>query len=98
MNGNKSVTANFTQNNYSLTINAANGTVGKSPDKTSYVYGDVVTLTATASAGYSFNSWSGDITGSTNPTTITINGVGLSLSKTFATIKTSLSPRQTPRQ
>ncbi|MFZ0724156.1 MAG: hypothetical protein WAM61_00065 [Desulfobacterales bacterium] len=37
-------------------------------------YGDVVSLTANPQAGETFFGWSGDLTGSTNPETITING------------------------
>lgn len=50
-----------------LMIKATNGTVTKSPDKTRYVYGDTVTLTATPDSGYEFTSWSGNVTVSTNP-------------------------------
>jgi uncharacterized repeat protein (TIGR02543 family) len=35
-----------------------------------YVYGQAVSLTATAQAGYSFQGWTGDLTGSTNPVTL----------------------------
>jgi uncharacterized repeat protein (TIGR02543 family) len=34
----------------------------------------VVTLTATADAGWTFSNWTGDLTGSTNPDTITMDG------------------------
>jgi uncharacterized repeat protein (TIGR02543 family) len=34
----------------------------------------VVQLTATATAGYAFDRWSGDLTGSSNPATITMDG------------------------
>ena len=75
MNGSKSVTATFTQNQYALTISTVGGgSVAKSPDKTTYTYGEVVTLTANPAVGWSFSAWSGDLTGSTNPTTITMNG------------------------
>ena len=77
INGNKSVTANFTQNQYTLSVGVSptgSGSVAKSPDKASYVYGDVVTLTASANTGYSFASWSGDASGTTNPYALTING------------------------
>ena len=33
-----------------------------------------MTLTATADTGYTFTGWSGDLSGTTNPTTITLNG------------------------
>ena len=80
MNGNKTVTATFTQapappTQYSLTVNVVgSGSVTKNPDKPTYNQGDQVTLTATAASGYSFGSWSGDASGSTNPVTLTMNG------------------------
>jgi hypothetical protein len=58
---------------YTLTINAANGSVNVNPSKTTYSLGDVVTLTASPNTGYNFSSWSGDLSGATNPTTITMN-------------------------
>jgi len=75
MNSNKIVYANFTQNEYTLTITiVGSGTVNKNPNQPTYHYGDIVTLTAIANTGWAFSGWSGDLTGSTNPTTITING------------------------
>ena len=77
MNGPKNVVANFTQIQYSLTVNinpSGSGSVSKNPNKSTYVYGDQVTLTATANSGYTFNNWSGNVTGATNPITLTING------------------------
>ena len=59
---------------YTLTITASNGTVAKSPNQSSYASGAAVTLTATPSSGYTFSGWSGDLTGSTNPATVTMNG------------------------
>ncbi len=58
-----------------LTVNpSTGGSVTKDPDQSSYAYGTEVTLTATPEAGYAFESWSGDLTGSTTPTTIITNG------------------------
>ncbi|MCU0666658.1 MAG: putative Ig domain-containing protein, partial [Candidatus Omnitrophica bacterium] len=74
MDNDKTVTANFSQNTYTLNITANNGTVAKSPDQATYTYGTEVTLTCTANAGYSFTNWTGDATGSTNPVKVTING------------------------
>ena len=75
MNGNKSVTAHFTQNQYTLTVTIdGSGSVTKSPDQATYTYGQVVTLTAVPGTGWAFSSWTGDLTGSQNPTTITMNG------------------------
>ena len=75
MDDDKSVTATFTLDEYSLTVDiVGNGTVAKNPDQATYHYGDVITVTATPTAGWSFFGWSGDLSGNTNPTTITING------------------------
>jgi len=73
--GDTSVTATFTQNEYTLTVDVVgSGSVSKSPDQATYHYNDVVQLTASASAGWSFSAWSGDLTGSTSPASITISG------------------------
>lgn len=49
------------------------GTVTRSPDKTSYLCGETVTLTATPATDFTFGGWSGAIN-STNPVeTITLN-------------------------
>lgn len=75
MTGNKSVTAHFTQNQYTLTITIdGSGSVTKNPNQATYSYGQVVTLTAVPGSGFMFSSWSGDLTGSQNPKTITMNG------------------------
>jgi parallel beta-helix repeat protein len=56
---------------YTLTIDTVgNGTVAKSPDKPTYHYGDVITLTPTADTGWTFSAFSGD----TTTDTITIDG------------------------
>jgi uncharacterized repeat protein (TIGR02543 family) len=39
-----------------------------------YYYGEIVHLTASPSSGWSFGGWSGDLSGNTNPATITIDG------------------------
>jgi uncharacterized repeat protein (TIGR02543 family) len=73
MNGNKTVIANFTQNQYTLTITIeGQGNVAKDPDQTTYAYGQIVNLTAIPAAEWSFNHWTGDLTGNTNPTNITM--------------------------
>jgi uncharacterized repeat protein (TIGR02543 family) len=64
------VTATFTQ---ILTINTiGNGAITR--DKAGlYHYGEVIRLTAVPNAGWSFTGWSNDLTGSINPTTITMD-------------------------
>ncbi|MGD0978148.1 MAG: archaellin/type IV pilin N-terminal domain-containing protein [Candidatus Bathyarchaeia archaeon] len=62
------------QNPYSLTVNVeGQGTVSLN-DTGPYYYGDVVQLTANANSGWTFSGWSQDLIGSTNPTTILIDG------------------------
>jgi uncharacterized repeat protein (TIGR01451 family) len=73
IDGNKSVTANYSLNNYTLTITSLNGTVSKDPDQATYHYGDSVQLTAAPEMGWSFVNWSGDEVGSTNSIQITIH-------------------------
>ncbi len=74
MNGNKTVTADFIRR-YTLTITSGvGGTTNPDPGISTYDEGTAVVLTATASAGYRFGSWSGDASGATNPITVTMNG------------------------
>jgi uncharacterized repeat protein (TIGR02543 family) len=77
MSSNKSVTAAFTEitlPQYNLTVNiVGQGTVSLNPPGGTYYEGTEVTLTATADSGWKFDGWSGDLSGSTNPATITMN-------------------------
>jgi uncharacterized repeat protein (TIGR02543 family) len=73
MNSDKNVTAKFNIKKYAIAIIAVNGTVALSPDQNPVDSNTVVTLTAMPAAGYHFESWNGDITGSTNPATLTMN-------------------------
>ncbi len=58
-------------NTYSGTVGADSTVTLTSPSVT-IPAGTVISLTANPSVGYDFNQWSGDLTGSTNPTSITI--------------------------
>lgn len=59
---------------YTLTVNSlSTGTVIKEPNLASYLSGTVVNITAIANPGYVFSFWIGALTGSQNPTNITMN-------------------------
>jgi uncharacterized repeat protein (TIGR02543 family) len=74
MNADKTVTANFTQNAYTLTVNSAHGAVTKAPDQTSYTYGMSVLLTmGTVDVGWIFTGWSGGVCSGTAPCTVVMN-------------------------
>jgi hypothetical protein len=75
MDGDKTVTATFAQDMYTLTVNTiGSGSVGLNPTGGSYPSGTVVTLTATAGTGWRFSGWSGDLNGADNPNAVTIDG------------------------
>ncbi|MEJ5200980.1 MAG: DNRLRE domain-containing protein [Anaerolineales bacterium] len=83
---NHTASVTYSQIPYTLTVNiVGNGTVTKNPNQDSYHYGDVVQLTATPAAGWSFSGWSGDLSGSDNPKSITIQG-NASVTATFSAI------------
>ena len=90
MDGNKSVTANFTMIEYTLTVaTSGNGNVNRSPAGP-YHYGDIVTLTPVPATGWSFGTWSGDLIGNANPASITIDG-NKSITATFTQIEYTLT-------
>jgi len=66
INGNKNVTATFMQNEYTLTVTSAHGTVTKNPDQATYHNGDVVTLgMTTTEPGWTFTGWTPALTNNT---------------------------------
>ena len=77
MDADKSITAQFEAlppEAFTVTITAiGSGTVTLTPAGNTYTAGSVVTLNAVPATGHEFNSWSGDLTGSVNPTSITVN-------------------------
>ena len=91
MSANKVVTATFVQADYPVTVNlVGSGSVVKNPDQPTYHYGDVITLTATPNAGWTFSDWSGDLISSVNPVTLTITGNRF-ITATFAQIDYTLT-------
>jgi uncharacterized repeat protein (TIGR02543 family) len=67
--------ATFTQNSYTLTVNVVgSGSVSLSPPGGTYLSGTVVQLTPQPAVGWTFSGWSGDLSGSGTPGSITMNG------------------------
>lgn len=74
MNADKNVRANFELIPvYTLTTSVSNGTIQLTPDGGSYEEGTVVTVKAVPNAGFAFNGWGGDLSGTENPTTIVMD-------------------------
>lgn len=70
MNSDKMLTANFEEDIYTLSVTTTGqGTIYKYPAPP-YYYNDMVELTATPSSGWSFDHWTGDLSGSDNPANI----------------------------
>ena len=81
---NRSMTATFVIDTHTLGVTAVgSGSVARSPSQASYNYGAIVTLTAAPSTGWSFVSWSGSASGTSNPTTVTMT-VDRAVTATFA--------------
>ena len=74
MTGNKVVNATFTQDQYTLTVNIIGSGSVTLNNSGSYVYGDIVQLTAVLTVGWSFDHWSVDLSGSVSPATIVVDG------------------------
>lgn len=74
---NRNLVAHFVQASYTLTINIADngqGTTDPAVGTYSYPAGTTVPLEAIESTvGWHFNHWDGDLSGTTNPTTITMD-------------------------
>lgn len=81
---------------FTLTIVSAHGTVAKNPDQATYHEGDVVQLTAAPNAGWSFANWTGGLTGSANPGSVTIHG-NTSVTANYTPTPThTFTPTKTP--
>jgi uncharacterized repeat protein (TIGR02543 family) len=91
MDDDKSVSATFTREEYTLTVQTVgSGHVDRDPDQTTYHYGDEVTLTPVADTGWVFSGWSGALSGAGNPETVTITG-NTSVTATFTPAKYGLT-------
>ncbi len=84
---------------YTLTVNItppSSGTVNV-PSQTctgGYTAGSTISLTAIANAGYLFQEWGGDVSGTSNPLTVLMNG-NKSVNLAFKPIPLPLSPAGT---
>ena len=75
ISGNHVVTATFSQQEYTLTIDdVVGGSISVSPQKATYTPGEVVTLEAKPNDEWVFLNWTGDVTGNSVSTTITMDG------------------------
>jgi hypothetical protein len=74
MNSDRNITATFVQGQFRLNISTVGqGTVTLSPPGGIYEPAEHVTLKATADTLWEFSHWSGDLTGSDNPDTVTMD-------------------------
>jgi uncharacterized repeat protein (TIGR02543 family) len=95
MNSNKNVIANFSLITYTLSTSSnpvAGGTVTGSG---TYNAGYLANLTATANSGYVFTGWSGDASGTSSSTTVTMNS-NKNVTANFALITYTLSTSANP--
>ncbi|HEY3217215.1 MAG TPA: kelch repeat-containing protein, partial [Candidatus Eisenbacteria bacterium] len=86
VDGPKNITASFEA--YTVTTAVApagTGTVSKTPNQAFYAPGTGVMLTASPSLGYQFDSWSGDVVGTGNPTTPLVSG-NISVTANFSLV------------
>lgn len=85
---------------YTLTTSTTgNGSVTLTPSGGTYNDGDTVTVEAVPDSGWSFDSWSGDLSGSTNPETVTMDAdktVTATFTEDVGTAPTGLTGAQQP--
>jgi hypothetical protein len=75
MDGDKIVTASFSEGRYSLSISTeGQGSVSWQPDRSAYRPNEKVTLAAAAVQGWRFARWQGDLAGSNTPDSIIMDG------------------------
>ncbi|MCL0090016.1 InlB B-repeat-containing protein [Dehalococcoidia bacterium] len=96
----KRVTAHFAAIRYTLTEAVdppESGTVTLSPEQPpdGYTHGTVVILTAVPKSGYAFHEWSGDVTGTANPITLTMDAAK-SVTAHFAAVAPPPAPLPPP--
>ncbi len=105
MTGNNTVTANFEIDATTYTLTAASSAGGNVtvPGEGAFTFtsGALVTLQAVPESGYHFVSWSGDLSGTTNPATMTLDAnksVTATFTQTFYTLQITSSSYGTVTQ
>ena len=88
MTANKNITATFTRVTYTLTATIV-GSGEVSPTGVVNA-GATQTVTAMPASGYVFSGWSGDVSGTSNPLTITIDG-DIHITATFTSVTTAVN-------
>jgi hypothetical protein len=73
MDGDKSITAVFVEVPTYTLSGSVSGSGSISPNSGTFSQGEVISITATPDAGWKFDNWSGDASGSDNPLSITMD-------------------------
>lgn len=74
INNDMAITVTFVEAAYTLDVDVdGRGTISVEQDQESYEYGAKVTLFAVPEEGWTFAHWTGDLSGSSNPATITMS-------------------------
>jgi uncharacterized repeat protein (TIGR02543 family) len=91
MSGNRAVTATFAPAQYALTLQTdGEGQASASPAQAEYDSGAEVTLTAEPADGWEFAGWTGGVTGTDNPVTVTMDA-DQTVTATFQAIQYALT-------
>lgn len=59
---------------YTLNTSSVNGTILSNPSGSTFAAGTTVILTAQPASGYMFSGWSGDVSSTSNPVSVMMNG------------------------
>ncbi|TVR18423.1 MAG: hypothetical protein EA391_02275 [Balneolaceae bacterium] len=88
IDGNKEVIAVFEEIKYTLSVSTqGEGSIDLEPDKNEYSENEQVVVPAVPNRGWEFIEWKGDLSGSSNPETITMSS-DKSITAVFATLPT----------
>ena len=89
LTNNETIVANFLPL-YTVTVSAAPANGGTVNGSGTFASGSSNTVTATANSGFEFVGWSGDVTGTNNPLTVTVN-TNLNITANFAASGTNIT-------